>query len=660
MKTVVKPKIDLSWKESCPKLSNRILVCAVMLLVITAASVVNPLGAISSVSAAPLKPLYGGIFRIAYQSDPRNLNPLIESFAPAGRVQVNIYNRLFHYDPNTFEFVPELATSWEISPDGTSYTFHLARNVTWHDGVPFTSADVKWHYLTVLDMPTPTRGFLKPVLVSIETPDNYTVQFRFKQIVLQYLLINGGESLILPKHLYEGTDVRTNPYNTKPIGTGPFKFVEWKRDDYIILAANDKYWQGRPYLDRVVFKFIPKAELAAIAFEKGEIDAIEEPLGVPFHDIPRFRAMQGVAVFTWPAVSPVKLQFNDRPEAKAKYPWSNNKLVREAIAHAIDKKTFIDKVLFNIVEENPSPVPFTVKWAYNPNVPKWDYDLDKANKLLDDAGYPRGADGIRFKAPMPVPDYGTFASDAEFVKESLRKVGIDVTILVSESSAYFGSYLTNPQGLRDYPITYYFGTAAPDPDVIRRLYDSGMVPPMGSNFSWYNNSRVDYLFDQASKTNDLKKRAQYYMELQNLIVKDLTYIFLYMQANVEVVRVSDFMDLDKSARPITWYAGYRSVWYTKGSEVSPEGVAAKITSVETELAKLRGQYYDTTAASKRLGEAKQALQAGDYLKAYQLANEAIALAEPPYAIYGSVALLAIVMVVAALYIRRKRRREAED
>ena len=195
-------------------------------------------------------------------------------------------------------------------------------------------------------------------------------------------------------------------------------------------------------------------------------------------------------------------------------------------------------------------------------------------------------------------------------------------------------------------MTYFIGTC-PDPDTMRRLYDSRLISPMGCNMGWFNNSRDDYLFDQAAKTSDLKGHAKYYYELQDIMVKDRTYIFLYMIPSAEAAKPSDFMDLDKSTRLEVFYGCYSKVWYTKGSDALLQWVPAKVTSVETELAKWKGSI--TTPPRPTTSWPKQALQARDYLKACQPANDAVTLAQPPYAIYAPVVAIIITVVGVSLY-----------
>ncbi|MGB9777971.1 MAG: ABC transporter substrate-binding protein, partial [Candidatus Bathyarchaeales archaeon] len=227
------------------------------------------------------QPRYGGTLIIGLSSEPPHLvlcGPPTWAFY---QVCNQIGNPLVDFDPETLEWRPCLAESWQITSTAENMTikFNLVKNATWHDGHPFTSADVKFTYENISRMYNSfVDSMMKNYVSSIETPDNYTVIFNFNTPWAPALYpgyFGGSGICIMPKHLYEGTDIPNNPYNTKPVGTGPFKFKEWKKGDYIILERNENYWKGGlPYLDKIIFKIIPSATAMALAFETGEIDYV--------------------------------------------------------------------------------------------------------------------------------------------------------------------------------------------------------------------------------------------------------------------------------------------------------------------------------------------------------------------------------------------------
>ncbi len=210
------------------------------------------------------KARYGDTMVIGITGDPGTLNGTTSSNFVEKIIASNVFSMLIRLD-RSFKPVPDLAKSWTISDDGLTYTFRLNEGVKWHDGTPFSSADVKFTIDDVI-LPLHTRaGTYKSVIDRVETPDANTVVIRLKQPFGPLMNALGYDFLILPQHLYEGTDIKANPYNAKPVGTGPFKFAEWKKGSYVILEKNKDYFvKGIPYLDRLVFQEIPDVRGAAV------------------------------------------------------------------------------------------------------------------------------------------------------------------------------------------------------------------------------------------------------------------------------------------------------------------------------------------------------------------------------------------------------------
>ena len=187
---------------------------------------------------------------------------------------MNIFSKLVNYDYKTGTIHPDLATKWEVSPDGLKYTFTLREGVKWHDGKPFTSADVKWTYDDLIKEGTKAQAFrIITTLKSVEAPDAKTAIFNLSETDALFLVGLAGYygANVLPKHLYEGTDVRKNPYNTKPVGTGPFKVVELVTGSHLTLEANPDYYGLGPYLDKLIFKVVPNLATMISTLETGEV-----------------------------------------------------------------------------------------------------------------------------------------------------------------------------------------------------------------------------------------------------------------------------------------------------------------------------------------------------------------------------------------------------
>jgi peptide/nickel transport system substrate-binding protein len=205
------------------------------------------------------------------QPEPPTLASYISTSGPIGQVTSKIFDGLLEYD-FSLKPIPGLAESWKVSPDGKTITFTLQKGVKFHDGKPFTSADVKFSVLEVLKKVHPRGPATFREVTEIDTPDAHTAVFRLGGPAPYLLMaLSGYESPMLPKHLYEGQDIKASKYANAPVGTGPFKFVEWQRGQFIRLDRNPDYWKsGRPYLDRIVARFVADSATRTATIEKGE------------------------------------------------------------------------------------------------------------------------------------------------------------------------------------------------------------------------------------------------------------------------------------------------------------------------------------------------------------------------------------------------------
>lgn len=303
------------------------------------------LGAVTATGAPRMayaaEPQRGGTLNLVIQPEPPILVSLTHSAGPTTRVSPKVTEGLVTFDLD-FRPKPQLATQWDISDDGLRYTFTLRRNVKWHDGKDFTSVDVA-HSIELLKQHHPRgRGTLASV-IRVETPDDHTAV-----IVLEkpapYLLaaLTASESPIVPHHIYDGTDPLTNPNRRAPIGTGPFVFKEWKQGSHILLERNANYWDlGKPYLDRIVIRFVADANARAVGLETGEIHlAPDTP--VPLGQLQALAANPKLLIETrgydyQPIV--YRLEFN------LANPYFAKQQVRAAVAHAIDRDA-ITRVVF--------------------------------------------------------------------------------------------------------------------------------------------------------------------------------------------------------------------------------------------------------------------------------------------------------------------------
>lgn len=499
----------------------------------------------------------GGTLMAIILPEPAHLCTGINSASAGIIVGANIFDALVVYDEK-MQPQPSLATSWEIAPDGKSIRFNLRKGVKWHDGIDFTSADVQFSVMKMLKVTHPIAKQAYANVIDVETPDRHTAVFKLSapsNVLLSCLSFT--ESPITPKHLYDGTDFNTNPYNNKPVGTGAFMFKEWKRGDYIVLERNPNYWdQGKPYLDKIIFRIIPDAGARAAALETGEVQYAALS-AVPLTDAVRLSKSSAVTVqkVGYEYVAPSYfLEFNLKRK-----PFQDLR-VRQAFAHAIDRKRMAQIVWYGFAKPATGPVPSTVPAFYNPKVPDYPYDPKKAEALLDQAGLKRGANGIRLSITHDYMPFGDdFKRGGEFIKQELQKIGVNVTVRSSDVP----SYVSRVYGNYDFDTLSTWLASFADPQVgVERTFASWAYvkgTPF-TNASGYSSPAVDDLFKRAHVENDPAKRAELYKEFQVIARTDLPTLSLL---ELQFFTVFSKKLRGVSATPEAGYVSLKNVWFGK-------------------------------------------------------------------------------------------------
>lgn len=499
---------------------------------------VSILAATSSVKAQFIG-FIGGTFIVGSDIEPRTLNPAIDESSPTIWIGAQIYNALIVLN-ETGSPLPELAQSWEISPDGTVFTFHLVQNVTWHDGVPFTSADVKFTFEQVLRNYSPLGKAIFGSVDHVDIPDNYTavVHFVGPEPSL-FLWLSPYHAVMLPQHIYAGTNILTNPANSNPIGTGPFKFVEWVKNDHVTVEKNPNYWKpGLPPLDRIIIRTIPDKTTMVLALKRGDIDYIPYTMASA-----EFVALLNTTGINTSVVNS-GMSFTSSLWLNKANPILANVTVRKALSYAIDRSAIIDNVVpgLGIPATGPMSSSSMVAWAYNPDVPIYNYNVTMANQLLDQAGYPRGGDGVRFTLRMVVGLFWENPKVGDMIKTQLSAVGIacDVTQLA------WAAYSAKVYSQLDYDIAPQRIGPGPDPQSIRQFYDPSFIGTgsIFSNFQNYSNSQVTQLFETAGETLDKVQRSQIYKQIQTILVNEAANVWLYYY--LQPVAWSQDFDTDAS------------------------------------------------------------------------------------------------------------------
>jgi len=512
--------------------------------------------AIAATPASAQKP--GGTLVQITQPEPPNLAPYISTSAPIGQVTAKVYEGLLEYG---FDLKPKpsLAESWEVAPDGKTVTFKLRKEVSFHDGKPFTSADVQFTIMEVLKKVHPRGISTFRDVTAVETPDDYTAILKLNNAA-PYMLaaLSGYESPMLPKTICSQGDIKAHPNATNPIGTRPFKFVEWRRGELIRLDKNPNYWRkGLPYLDRVVVRFINDEATRTAALEKGEAHVAGFG-AVPYSDAKKLAQLSSIEVTTkgYEMISPVvELLINTK-----KSPLDHQK-VRQAIAYAIDRQFIIDNVWFGYGKAATGPISsnFAPSGIYTSSVTNYQTPdgTERANKLLDEAGFPRKEGGVRFEIVHDITPYGPeWQRFGEVVQQQLAKIGIKATLRYEDVATWLKRIYTD----YDFFLTSNFLYNLPDPvigvhrAIHGRLIKQGTVFVNGSQWS---NPRADELMDKATIEPDPTKRAEYYQEVQKIAVDGSPIIWVF-ELNFPTIVNKQYHDVITS--PLGIYTNFATVW----------------------------------------------------------------------------------------------------
>jgi peptide/nickel transport system substrate-binding protein len=504
-------------------------------------------------------PKYGGTFVYSLGGEPAHLNPAITLSVLENQVGAAIFDVLVELNQELVP-VPSLAESWKISPDGLRYEFTLV-DTRWHDGKPVTSEDVKFTFEEALLKAHPRGAAQRDRIKSIETPSPRTVVFNLEAPFAPLLALLAVDARIIPKHIYSGGDIRNHPANFKPIGSGPFRFVEWVKGSHVIVERNPNYFKpGKPYVDRIVYKITPDSSSRVLALESGDVHYVSYYV-LPSAEVERLRKNPDIVVSDKGAESALGLL---AMVINTQHPILGKKEVRQAIYYAIDRRVVNEKADFNLGKVAAGPIPSAWKWAYNPEVAqKYPHNLARAAQLLDQAGLPKKADGIRFPVRMIV-DRGIplYVKGSEVVAQQLRDVGIAVQLQPVDRPTLLDRMYTK----WDFDLNVHGFAAGPDPAIgVSRLYisDNRTHAPF-SNASGYGNPKADELFKQAARTPRLEDRGRFYKEVQSILVEDVPLVWLTEYGTVSAWR-KEMAGLHSWSAD-SMYAAPADVWWPKGRE----------------------------------------------------------------------------------------------
>ncbi len=477
----------------------------------------------------PAAPAFGGAIVEGSIGDASNLIPYLASDSASSTITGYVFNGLLKLDKD-LNIAPSLAESWRVSDDGLTITFHLRQGVKWHDGQPLTAEDALFTYKFVIDPKTPTPYAADLLEVEeAEVVDRYTFRVRYKRPFSRALYAWLGD--IVPRHLLEGQDVQTSPLARHPIGTGPYIFVSWKTGSSIELKANPEYFEGRPYLDRVIYKIIPDLATMFLELQAGNVDMMSlTPIQYARQTAtPQFKARFNK--YRYLASSYTYLGYNLRSG------FFSDRRVRQAFSYAINVEEIIDGVLLGYGQ--PANGPFKPgTWAHDPNIKPYPFDQAKARKLLDEAGWiDRDGDGVRDKQGQPfaftiLTNQGNSSrlKTAIIIQQRLKEIGVRTQVRAVEWAAFIKEFVDK----HNFDALILAWTLPPDPDPYA-VWHSSKTEPGGLNFVGYKNEEVDRLLETGRQTFDQAVRRRAYFRFQEILHQDQPYTFLYVPDALPVV-----------------------------------------------------------------------------------------------------------------------------
>ncbi|MGA8490271.1 MAG: ABC transporter substrate-binding protein [Terriglobales bacterium] len=447
------------------------------------------------------------------ESSPTNLDPRVGLDAQSERIDELLFDDLCTRDEH-LNVQPGLAERWD-TPDPLTYVFHLRPGVKFHDGRPLTSRDVKWTFDSLLQGKIrSTKAAAYRLVDRIDAPDDYTVVFHLKEPFATLLWnVSDGAIGIVPY----GSGDETSRH---PIGSGPFRFVSAEPDKEVVVERNDGYWGEKTHLKRVRFAVIPDATTRALELRKGSADiAVSSLTGDMVLALEHEPTLE---VLHAPGTVLAYLAFNTRD------PILNDVRVRQALAYAIDRAPIIHYLLRDFARLAYSLLP-PESWAYNGDVPHYDYNPDRARQLLDQAGYP-AVKGVRLHLTMKTSTEEGTRLLAAVLQQQLREVGVALDIRTFEFATFFSDVTRGAYQVHS--LRWVGGNE--DPDIFEYVFHSAKFSPHGANRTYYANPRVDLLIDQARGELDQNARKQIYAEIQRILAEDLPYINLWYVENVMV------------------------------------------------------------------------------------------------------------------------------
>jgi len=473
-----------------------------------------------TIACAPPPAVDPAVIIVAVRTAPNNLDPRQGNDEMSQRVSELVFSPLMDLGPD-LRPRPHLATRLD-NPDPLTYVAHLRRGVRFHDGHELTAADVVYTFAAFLDpaFVSPFKGAYS-ALAAVTALDDYTVEFRLKTAFAAFPM-----QLVIPPVVPANSGDSLRRF---PVGTGPYRFVEYATDDHVTLSAFEGYFDGLPNNAGVVLRVVPDDTMRGLELRRGSVDLVINDL--PPDIVYQLTREGRLHAETSPGLDFSYLGVNMRD------PVLSDRRVRHAIAHAIDRQAIVDHLRRGLARQAFGLIP-SQAWAFDPGVQQFPFDPARAAALLDDAGFP-DPDG---PGPQPRLRLSLISSTNEetrlqntIIQQDLRRVGIELDVRSYEFATFYQDVL---QGRFQLFTLQWVGGALVDPDILRRVFHSSQLPPAGFNRGFYANPDVDRWLDLAAAASTDDERKQYYAKAQRLIAVDAPYIPIWNKTNVFVAQPS--------------------------------------------------------------------------------------------------------------------------
>lgn len=527
--------------------------------------VVTLLGYLAFSLTTVVVPEAGGTYVEGLAGNPQYINPILSQYNDVDRdLCALVFNGLTDANEKG-QIVPDLATHWEVSDDGLTYTFHLRRDVRWHDGAPFTADDVVFTIKTIQNPGFQGVPYLAELwrTVTVRRIDRHTVSFTLQEPFTPFL--DYTTLGILPAHVLQDIEAKALPqakFNTQPIGTGLFQ-VEELSAQHIVLRANPYFYRDKPYLSTVEFRFYPDYESIFSAYERGEIEGISRVLP---EDLPKARAQQNLNLFSARLSGYTLILLNlNNPNT----PFFQSREVRQALLYALDRQKIIDQILDGQGLVAHSPI-MPDSWAYDQNIKKYGYDPDQARALLDQAGWvDSDGDGIREKEGIRL-EFGLLTNDdpsrVKIVEEIARQWAAVGVKAIPQSVGVMGLVRDFLRPRHYDALLTQWQEFPPDPDPYP-LWHSTQREGAGQNYSGFAHRQADEIMEEARRITDQTRRMELYHRFQQIFADEVPALLLYhpvysyaIDARVKGVQIAPMMDPSDRFRTITdWYVLTRRV-----------------------------------------------------------------------------------------------------